>query len=41
MYDKMATNPFTDTRRMVIVWVEEPETEVCKTENQDKSGAEG
>lgn len=23
MYDKMATNPFTERERMIIVWVEE------------------
>ena len=31
-YDKLATNPFTDSGRMIIVWVEETKT----NENNDK-----
>ena len=33
MYDKLATNPFTDRERMIIVWVEDCENE---TKNHDK-----
>ena len=25
MYDKLATNPFTDKKRIIIVWVEDSE----------------
>ena len=25
MYDKLATNPFTDSKRLIVVWVEEIE----------------
>jgi len=25
MYDELATNPFTETKRMIIVWIEETE----------------
>ena len=33
-YDKIATNPFTDPKRVVIVWVEE-----SNSYNQDKGKA--
>ena len=33
MYDKLATNPFTDSRKLIIVWVEEPKN----TNNIDKN----
>ena len=35
-YDKLATNPFTDTRRMIIVWVEESgnSNPGCSTNNE-------
>ena len=29
MYDKLATNPFTDKKRMIIVWVED-EKDFCE-----------
>ena len=36
-YDKLATNPFTDTKRMIIVWVEESdETDSEKKKHNKK-----
>ena len=34
-YDKLATNPFTDNGRMIIVWVEEAKTK--DNTNKDKA----
>ena len=38
MYDKLATNPFTDTRRMIIVWVEESKNEQNLNNNAEETG---
>lgn len=34
MYDRIATNPFTDSKRMIIVWVEESDLQK-ETETDD------
>lgn len=36
MYDKLATNPFTDKRKMIIVWIEEGGLDSYRVDIDDK-----
>lgn len=38
-YDKLATNPFTDSKRLIVVWVEETEANCPKTINRNVKGS--